>query len=274
VLFDTENQWALDNAEGFSRNTKKYAHTVHAHYKVFWDANVPVDVITPDKCADLSRYKIVAAPMQYMMGEKMMDEWQTYVKNGGTLVSTYISGMVNENDLVYLGGFPQPLRELFGIAVTETDTLYPSQKNGILYNGESYEAVDYCAVFDLCGAEALGTYASDFYAGGAAITRNAYGKGAAYFIGARTGADFLEKLYLDALVKPLDIIRPPIEAPTGVSVQTRVGEGKAYHFVMNYTEERQIIDLPYDMRDLITGETIKKGRQTLPVYGVLIVTKV
>jgi len=273
VMFDTENLWAFDNAEGFSRNSKKYQQTVHAHYKAFWDANISVDVITPDKCADLSRYKIVVIPMQYMMTEKMMGELQAYVKNGGTLVATYITGLVNESDLMYLGGFPQKLQELFGIAVTETDTLYPSQRNGILYEGKQYEAFDYCAVLDLCGAEVLGTYTSDFYANGAAITKHTYGKGTAYFIGARTGADFLAKIYRDYLVESLNITQPPIQAPPGVSVQARIKEGKTYYFIINYTEEKQTLTLPYDMRDLITGKIIGAGRHPLPEYGVLILTE-
>jgi beta-galactosidase len=274
VLFDTENLWAFENAEGFSRNSKKYPQTVHAHYKIFWDGNAPVDVITPDKCTakNLSRYKIVAVPMQYMMSEPMMDELQGYVRGGGVLVATYITGLVNENDLMYLGGFHPKLRELFGIEVSETDTLYPSQRNGILYGGTIYKALDYCTVFNTCGAEVLGRYTSDFYAGSAAVTCNAYGKGVTYFIGARTGEDFLSKFYLDELVKNENITLPPIKTPPGVSVQTRINDGKKYYFLMNYSEEEKTIATEADMLDLITGQTIKKGETTLPTYGVLILT--
>jgi beta-galactosidase len=270
VLFDTENYWAFENAEGFSRNSKKYAETVHAHYKAFWDMNISVDVITPDKCANLERYKAVVAPMLYMMREQTMDELAKFVQSGGILVSTYITGLVDENDLMYLGGFPRRLRELFGITVTETDTLYPSQRNGISFGNEKYEAFDYCALFDVCGAEVLGTYASDFYAGNAAITRNAYGKGMAYFIGARTGADFLSIFYYGILVETGYVTPAPIEAPPGVSVQTRKNGDKTYRFVMNFTEEEQGITLLNDMHDLITGQIIKKGRQIMPTYGVYI----
>jgi len=181
--------------------------------------------------------------------------------------------LVNESDLMYLGGFPKKLKELFGIAVTETDTLYPSQRNGILYEGKQYEAFDYCAVLDLCGAEVLGTYTSDFYANGAAITKNTYGKGTAYFIGARTGADFLAKIYRDHMVESLNVTRLPIQTPPGVSVQARIKEGKTYYFIINYTEEKQTLTLPYDMRDLITGKIIGAGRHPLPEYGVLILTE-
>ena len=53
------------------------------------------------------------------------------------------SKIENENDLTYLGGWPEKLQEIFGISVTETDTLYPTDRNGLSYAGASYEAVDY-----------------------------------------------------------------------------------------------------------------------------------
>jgi beta-galactosidase len=285
VMFDVENLWALDNAEGFSRGSKQYPETVHAHYKAFWDANVSVDVITPDKCGDLSRYKAVVAPMQYMMGEGMMDSLRRFVENGGVLVSTYITGLVDENDLMHLGGFHRKLRELFGVEVRETDTLYPSQRNGIDIDvGELYpdgmqiepgitifEAFDYCTVLDVCGAQVLGTYTGDFYAGGAAVTRNGYGKGKAYFIGARTGADFLRVFYDGVMIRGGGLAVPPFaQTPPGVSVQTRTGDGVDYYFVMNFAEEGRDIELLHDMRDLITGREVGKGKQALPAYGVYI----
>jgi beta-galactosidase len=270
VLFDTENEWVFSDAQGFSRNSKKYTQTVHAHYKAFWDGNISVDVITPDKCVDLTRYKIVVIPMLYMMREQLMDELTQYVKNGGMLVTTYLTGLVNESDLMYLGGFHQKLKNLLGINVTETDTLYPSQKNGITYGGKVYEAVDYCAVFNSCGADILGTYTDDFYKGSAAVTRNTCGKGSAYFIGARTGEDFLTDFYRNDLAKNANITLPPVETPPGVSVQSRTGDGITYYFVMNYTESEQTIVLPRDMYDLITQKTIKKGRQVSPAYGVFV----
>lgn len=54
--------------------------------------------------------------MLYMTPEKVIDSLKNYVKVGGAPVSTYALGMVNENDLCYLGGFPgRALREVFGI---------------------------------------------------------------------------------------------------------------------------------------------------------------
>ncbi|MCL2364755.1 MAG: beta-galactosidase [Defluviitaleaceae bacterium] len=278
VLFDTESHWALDNAEGFSRQSKKYSQTVHTHHKAFWQANVPVDVITPDKCADLTRYKIVVVPMLYLMREKTMRQLQTFTQNGGTLVMTYISALADENDLMYLDEGAPILRDTFGIRITETDTLYPSQRNGVCYNGKEYEALDYCAIIQPtndANVEILSTYTSDFYANSPAITVRytdaANKKGAAYFIAARTGEDFLQDFY-NQLIKENQITQPSIQTPPGVSVQTRHGNNATYHFVMNYTEEAQIITLANKMPDLISGIELNEGEIKLQPYDVMVLS--
>ena len=273
ILYDMECQWALDDIEGFSRQTRKYPQTVHAHYKAFWDKNIPVDVITPGK--DLCKYALVVAPMLYMVSEELADELEKYVSGGGMLVSTYLSGLADKNDLVYEGGFNKTFRKIFGVSVTETDTLYPSQKNSIVgfAGGKEYEIQEYCALVECHGAKALGTYTKDFYHSTPVVTRNDYGHGQAYFIGARTNADFLKSFYNQILTEELtlnNVNSPPVKAPPGVSVQTRTSESINYYFIMNFTEEERSVTLEHNMHDLITGQNMPKGEYKMPVYGVYI----
>ncbi|MDA6987243.1 beta-galactosidase trimerization domain-containing protein, partial [Escherichia coli] len=68
-------------------------------------------------------------------------------------------------------------------------------KNGIVFNGSRYDAMELCARIHPLTAEVLGTYEKDFYAGEAALTKNKFGKGEAYYIAARTGSDMLSVLY-------------------------------------------------------------------------------
>ncbi len=72
---------------------------------------------------DLSKYDIVIAPVLYMVKEGHADRLKEFVKNGGTFVTTFFSGIVNENDLVTLGGYPGELRELVGVWAEEIDAL-------------------------------------------------------------------------------------------------------------------------------------------------------
>ena len=274
IMFDMENFWALGNAQGYNRKDKKYAETVHAHYKVFWDANIPVDVVTKDK--DLSKYSMVIIPMMYMMDEKLINSIKSFVENGGILISTYLTGIVNETDLVHEGAFHPTLREIFGINITETDTLYPSDRNYIKLNEDEnnesveYEVLDYCSVIESTCAEVLGTYTKDFYADTPAFTSNNYGEGRAYFIGARMPYNSLSCFYKHCIFdKEKEIFKNYGygEIPEGVSVQYRGGNGYVYLFVMNYTEEEQSINLHLTLTDVITGE-VGTGKYVMKPYGV------
>ena len=273
VLYDVETQWALADVEGFSRQSRKYPQTVHAHYKAFWDANVPVDVVTKDK--DLRQYALVVAPMLYMVGDELANGLKEYVRNGGRLVSTYISGIADETDLVHEGSFHPMLQEIFGITVTETDTLYPSDRNSLagFATDKIYEAVDYCAVIEAQGAKVLATYGSDFYKDTPAVTVNAYGSGKAYFIGARTGSDFLQSFYHRLLTADLSLCSvnaPPVKAQAGVSVQTRKSDTASYYFVMNFTEDERAVTLEQDMVDILTDTAMPKGDYRMKPYRVYV----
>jgi len=273
LLYDVESMWALDDAKGFDNTDKKFPQTIFAHYTSMWNKNIPVDVITPDR--ELSKYALIIAPMLYMASKVMIKKLKNFVHGGGRLVSTYISGMVDENDLVYSGGFNKTFGEIFGINVTETDSLYPKDRNSITGLDKDYEIVDYCALIDALGAEVLATYGSDFYKGTPAVTKHNYGNGRAYFIGARTQDDFLQDFYDKLLTTDLtlaDVNTPPITGDVGVSIQTRIKpKSKAsYYFVMNFTEAEKTIILAQAMTDIVTDQEISIGEHKLPPYGTLV----
>ncbi len=265
MIYDWDNNWALDDAQGFQTQDKKYGLSLQNHYRYFWNKDIAVDVVTPDH--DFSKYDLLIAPMLYLMTEETMAKLGAYVKAGGQLVSTYITGCVDENDLTYLGGWPEKLQEIFGISVTETDTLYPTDRNGLSYAGASYEAVDYCSLFKTTSAETLAVYETDFYAGTPAVTVNAYGAGKAYYIGARTGYDFLAAFYGQS-VHDLTLDHPFVETGNdAVSVQSREKGDQTFYFVMNFSETAQTITVAAESTDLLTGEKVGKTIALAP-YGV------
>ena len=131
LIYDWENAWALNDAQGLNNVDKKYFDTVMDHYRALWSLGAQVDVISED--GDLAGYSLVVAPMLYMVREGLGQRLRAFVEAGGTLVSTFGSGYVDANDLCYLGGFPGPLRETLGIWCEEIDVLMPGESNEILY---------------------------------------------------------------------------------------------------------------------------------------------
>ena len=77
----------------------------------------------------LSDYKVLAAPMAYMFKDGYEEKLRTYVENGGTLVLSYWSGLVDGTDRCFLGGTPYGLMDVAGLRSTETDALYDWEEN-------------------------------------------------------------------------------------------------------------------------------------------------
>ena len=70
-----------------------------------------------------------------MVKPGIAEKLEAWTQAGGTFVTTFFSGMVDENDLVYLGGYPGPLRKLLGIWAEEIDALTPGQTNAVIVRG-------------------------------------------------------------------------------------------------------------------------------------------
>ena len=265
LLFDWESNWALKRGGGFGRPSRRYPQTLQEHYQVFWEQDIPVDILTPQ--ADFSEYTVVIAPMLYLMTEATMVKLQEYVSSGGTLVSSYFTGFVNDTDLLHLGPWPEKLRQLFGINTKELDTLFPDEHQEILYEGKKYQAKDYCGIIETTSAETIGTYASEFYAGSSAITQHQFGEGVAFYLAARTNVDLLRQFY-QPIVEQHQLVNDLLkESNPCVSVQKRSTEYEEYHFVMNFSEGNQTIYLQKTGKDLESGEEVT-GTLTLAPYEV------
>ena len=238
LIFDLETRWALDLAQG-PQHDKQYHETQQEHYEALMRQGINIDVISQDKSFD--GYKLIVAPYLYMLKPGTAEKLTRFVENGGNLVLTYMSGLVNENDLCYLGGFPGPLKELCGLTVEETDGLYPGDENSISVNGGeagiggSYKCGFICDIVHTTTAKTVGTYGSDFYAGTPALTVNSFGKGKVWYIASRA-PELLFDLYAK-LVKEAGVEQIASEIPKGVNVCRRVKDGKKYDFIMNFNNE-------------------------------------
>ena len=268
VIYDWENRWALDDARFGLNEDKGYELAVRAHHAALMRAGYGVDVI--DQTCDLSGYRVVCGPMTYMLRPGFAERVRAFVEGGGTYVSTYCSGWVNEEDLCFMGGFPGPLRDVFGLWDEETDALDATQHNRFTWNGKTYEAKDFCALVHPQGAQVLATYEERFYAGSPALTRNAFGKGCCYYVAARTGEDFLIDLYAH-VTKEAGLTPLLDDVPYGVLLAERVGENGRFLFVMNTVPEARTVVLPA-CTDAMTGEA-RGGETALPPYGVIAVRR-
>ncbi len=280
VIFDWENRWAVKDSQGPRNSGIGYEETVLNFYRAFWERGIAVDVIDMEQ--DLSKYKVVVAPMLYMVRAGIGESFERFVEGGGTLLSTYWSGIVNETDLCFLGGFPGPLRNVLGIWSEEIDGLHENDRNRLIASSNNalnlqgeYEVRDLCDLIHLEQAQALAVYGDDFYAGRPALTVNQYGQGEAYYIAARTVDHFISDL-IERITNKANVKRTlSTTLPQHVTAHARVQGNDEFVFVQNYSSETksiQLDDQSYD--DLIDGTSVSANSTIeLEPYGIRILKR-
>lgn len=249
IIFDWDNRWAIKDAQGIRNSGLRYEETVQQHYQALWQLGIPVDIIGSED--DLSAYKLVIAPMLYLISEENGKRIEQYVEQGGTFLATYWSGVVNETDLCHLGGFPGPLRRTLGIWAEETEGLHSRDLNGIVMKDGNvlkltgdFDAHEIAELIHLEGAEALGHYRNDFYAGRPALTLNHFGQGKAYHLATRVkDASFYVELYAAITFKAGISRAIDSELPVGVTAQVRTDGERDYIFVQNFSGSPQSVEL-------------------------------
>jgi beta-galactosidase len=288
VVHDWETRWALNRAQGprqgrgdwFNWFDKEYLTTCVDHYRPLFKLGVPVDVIESTQPFD--RYRLLIAPMVFLLQPGVADRLRAFVTGGGTLVLTYLSGVQDQAGLVFRGGWPGGgLRELAGVWVEEIDSLYPSPAQRIVmkagnplgFAGE-HPVREYCELMHAEKATVLATYANDFYAGRPCLTVNAVGSGRVYYLAARPAEEAFHDAFVRALVHDLGIARClDATLPEGVSVHKREGGGRTFLFVHNFKAVEQALDLPRGrFADVLAGKDVS-GRLALPAYGTFVLER-
>jgi beta-galactosidase len=145
------------------------------------------------------------------------------------------------------GGYPGALRKLLGIHVEEFDPWTPEMTNQlVIKEGElrgSYPCTLWGELVRLEGAQALGVFASDYYANEPALTMHQFGQGRAYYIATQGSDDLLLQL-TQQLCREANVA-PVLEAPRGVEVTKRVRSDRGViYFLLNHTEQPQRVTLP------------------------------
>ena len=274
LLFDWDNWWAVEYSSGPSVDLK-YVDQVAAWYKALHALGSPVEVVSPD--ADLSPYKVVLAPVLYMVKPGVAERLTAFTQAGGTFLTTYFSGLVDENDRVYLGGYPGPLREMLGIWSEEIDVLSPQESNEAIFTEPfgalhgAYTARLLCDRVHPEGARVLATYGQDFYAGEPVLTVNAFGAGRAYYLATALEPNALIELTAQLCAEAgVSGLLPGRPAP-GLEVSARVSPaGETLLYLLNHAEREITQPLPPgSYTDLLTGEAMA-GEAELPPRSVRI----
>ncbi|WP_020138453.1 beta-galactosidase [Streptomyces sp. 351MFTsu5.1] len=266
VLWDWHSWWAqnLDWRPSVDHDARERAD---AFYEALYDRHLTVDFAHPE--ADLSAYPLVVVPALYLMTRKAGRNLTRYVENGGTLVVSYFSGIVDEHDAVHEGACPGALRDVLGLTVEEFSPLLPEQRVRVTGPDGSELTGDVWTEFVVPrGAETVWTYADGLTAGHPAVTRHRHGRGTAWYVSTRLTAQGLDAL----LGRSAEDAGLPSRAdlPHDVEVVRRDGASGPYVFVVNHTATEAKVPLGGAGTELLTGERAA-GRLAVPAGAVRVV---
>jgi beta-galactosidase len=266
ILWDWNSWWALEMGDKPS-NELRLLPQIAALYAELFRRNITVDFVHPE--GDLKPYRLVLAPLLYMVGERAAKNIEGFVAGGGTLLMTFFSGMVDESDRVQLGGYPAFFRDVLGLRVEEFVAYMASQTNQIeTTDRRRFVCSLWSDVIQVAGAEALASYREDYYAGTPALTRHPFGNGLGYYLGTALAADGLTWLFDRLLVDAK--VHPGYTATAGVEITCRSDGEHTWVFTLNHSNQKATVHLSQSGIDLITGKAVK-SQLVLEPRGVAVI---
>ncbi|MEV8347762.1 beta-galactosidase [Streptomyces niveus] len=257
ILFDWDSWWASEQ-DSHPTSRLDYRQEALDWYSALLALGVRADVVTTR--TDLERYELLIAPVLHVIPAALAGRLTRYVDTGGHLVTTYFSGVVDENDHVWLGGHPGALRELLGIRIEEFGPLLDGVSVSLDGAGPGTLWTDRITVTDP-EAEVLARYRTGAYAGRPAVTRRSVGRGSAAYISTRLGVNGLVGL-LPKLLATAGVESELPEPSRGSVEQTvRRDAGNRYVFLVNRTDGP--VPLPGVTGEILTGRADTEGALVL-----------
>jgi len=269
ILYTHDNEWVLQQPNQQNKYFSLREH-IQLFYNALHDRNILVDFARPTE--DLSRYKLVLAPSLHLLSGGEADRMKLYVQNGGTLVGTFNTGLVDEHNMAPDTGYPHDLTDLFGLEVMEFDQLPPGEENHLTFKGafptsHLHPARLWCDIIEPGPCQVLATYAKDFYAGKPAMTMHTFGLGKAIYIGTQSHQHFYNDLIV--WLRQLCNLHPLLKVPDNVEVCLRQKDDSKVFFLLNHQNSPLRLQFYKPMHDFLTGNTFS-GNYDLQPHGVLV----
>src|SRR5207244_1653376 len=255
ILYSHDNDWALQQPMQPNKFFNLREH-IQLIYNALHDRNILVDFARPAE--DLSRYKLVIAPSLHLLSGGEADRLKLYVQNGGTLVATFNTGLVDEHNMAPDTGYPHDLTDLFGLEVVEFDQLPPGEENHLTFKGtfpttHLHSARLWCDLIEPKSCQVLATYAKDFYVGKPVMTMNTFGLGKAIYIGTLSHQHFYHDLV--TWLRQLCNLHPLLKVPDNVEVSLRQKDDTKAFFLLNHQNSPLRVQFYKPMHDFLTGAT-------------------
>ena len=296
ILFSAESEWAT-RSQTLPSMKLNHWHDVRDWYRAFLNAGSRADIM-PLKY-DWSDYKTVVLPTVLMLSAVDTRRLADFAAAGGRVVVGYATGLIDENFHTWLGGYPGAgnglLRDMLGIRGEEFNILGSGVEgepeairlgaggevaledaaalNGAttrLWQNDVTVTGDRTQVLAMYAGEEADEWELD---GMAAVTRNPYGAGEAYFVGCDLDVADLTKLIRTYLAAPAQSQQS--QANTDVLHTVRKSADAAFDFYLprgkKEVELQGVEGEPVVLFQTERGE--ENGSYTVRRNGVLVVRR-
>jgi beta-galactosidase len=267
IVVDWESWWALELPSKPS-SLLRALEQARAHYRHLFDANVTVDFAPSAR--DLSKYKLVLVPNLYLASDEATANLNRFVSNGGALVMSCFSGIVDEREHIRLGGYPAPFAEMLGLRVEDFLPLSADETIPVRFaDGTHAIGRIWTELIRPVSAEVIAAFDGGSLNGNPAVTRHRFGKGTATYLGTILDepamASLLKRAWMDA-----GVTHP--ETPAGVEVVRRQGTGRSFLFMLNHGDAEARVSVGPGV-DMISGDKVGPDGLLLPPYGVAVIAE-
>lgn len=271
ILHSYEQRWSMDTYRYHS--PLDYRDEFMKYYSALFDHNLNTTFIPLDR--EFEKYDILITPVLPMVEEDLGEKLENFVEGGGTLISSYRTGIKDHSNVITNKTLPGGLTELFGLQIHSYTPIQEDQK--ITFEGRGkldgvYRARKWADCLEPKSAETVAKYLSGWPGkeGYSAITRNEYGEGHAIYVG--VGSD--EEFYQDLIGWIIDLtpMKPVLKSDKDLEVVKRSSEKNPEEdliFAVNHSGDPKTVQLDEEYMDILTE---KKHNQeiTLEPYGVVI----
>lgn len=220
-----------------------YTQQVQGAFEPFFRANLDTAIINVGH-ENLSAYKAVVVPADYVMDPASAAALREYVRSGGTVLMTALSAKVDEHGQWFDTALPGRLSDVFGL---KTNAFYDSRALKFDLDGRSIETnVRRFEVLEPSTATVLARF-TNIPDHSPAVTINHFGKGNAIYLATESDPSAIGPV-MERVLQMVGVQRGP-STPEGV--YARVVEGRTLY--VNTTGEEKKIAVAGTKRGLLTN---------------------
>ena len=239
VVFDYESEWATEHTTTPTQQARHWTEPL-LWFRALADNGITADIIPIRD--DWDTYEAAVLPSVYILSAQASQRVRSYVENGGKLFVTCYSGISDECDHIWLGGYPGSISDVVGVRSEEFSPMgsdFPGTPSRIdLSNGTSAHTIADVITSTADTAQIVASYESEPWTGMdgiPAVTINTFGDGKAAYIGCRMDQTDLTKT-LKALLEKMGITAPEGSSKDILKISRASEEnGAIFDFLFNRT---------------------------------------